>query len=401
MTRSPISLATEQLRTRLGVVKGVIGPDEKAQSDTDEFKEARRLVNEISRVLDEASDREMTTEQANAVTAKMTASEILILGRLPIAYLLSGLRDSCMEILILTNHAIREYPTEERAFATETLKGLNSPNTLSEETVRRAYLQARQRLDTLLASRFMLVQTAHRFMSNLWVRTTAAVLICSIPVLIFVYQWWQITYAEPSQIGSPSALSSELPSASPVSTAPQATMDSTEKGLAADQNAAPDQPTDERKQPERPAMGESERKQLLIPIARVATLFSVVIMGIVGAFVSNYSRVCALLKQAAPLGMSAADRSIRVRFSPFIGGLLAFTLSEVFGAHLVQGDLFPMTEQMHRWTDMIWNGPAYSKLLVWGFVAGLSENYVLRTLGSLATRVGFVGKSQVSGQSEE
>jgi hypothetical protein len=60
-----------------------------------------------------------------------------------------------------------------------------------------------------------------------------------------------------------------------------------------------------------------------------------------------------------------------------------------------------MTEQMHRWTDMIWSGPAYSKLLVWGFVAGLSENYVLRTLGSLATRVGFGEKSQVSGQSEE
>jgi len=60
-----------------------------------------------------------------------------------------------------------------------------------------------------------------------------------------------------------------------------------------------------------------------------------------------------------------------------------------------------MTEQMARWTDLIWSGPAYSKLLLWGFVAGLSENYVLRALGSLATRVGFGEKSQASGQPAE
>ena len=76
MTRSPISLATEQLRTRLGLVKGVIGPDEKAQSDTDEVKEARRLVNEISRVLDEASDREMTTKQASTTQREIDSKRI-------------------------------------------------------------------------------------------------------------------------------------------------------------------------------------------------------------------------------------------------------------------------------------------------------------------------------------
>jgi hypothetical protein len=145
----------------------------------------------------------------------------------------------------------------------------------------------------------------------------------------------------------------------------------------------------------------AQNDENLRPVARLATLFSVVIMGIAGAFVSNYSRVCALLKEAVPVGIASADRSIRIRFSPFVGGLLAIILSEVFGGHLVQGDLFPMTEQMHRWTDLIWSGQAYSKLLLWGFVAGLSENYVLRTLGSLAMRVGFGEKSQGSKQPAE
>ena len=97
MVRSPVNLQTEQLRARLGVIKGVIGPDEKAQSDPDKVKEARRLTNEVLRVLDEASRRELKTEEANTVSAKTTASEILVLERLPIAHLLSGLRDCCMQ----------------------------------------------------------------------------------------------------------------------------------------------------------------------------------------------------------------------------------------------------------------------------------------------------------------
>ena len=175
----------------------------------------------------------------------------------------------------------------------------------------------------------------------------------------------------------------------------------------ADLEVALDDRIRQAKQPPQPTTSPSEDENLTRestkndPIARLATLFSVVIMGISGAFISNYSRVCALLKEAAPLGISAADRSIRVRFSPFVGALLALALSEVFGGHLVQGDLFPMTEQMSRWTDLIWSGQAYSKLLVWGFVAGLSENYVLRTFGNLAMKVGFGEKSQVSGHSEE
>jgi hypothetical protein len=487
MIRSPVSLATEQLKARLGVVKGVIGPDEKAQADPDEIKEARRLANEVLRVLDKAPDRQLKTEEACAINAKTTASETLVLNRLPIAHLLSGLRDSCMEILVLTNRTTGEYVTEERSFAMETLKELSSRNALNEEAVRRLYLQARQRLDSLLAGRLMLIQVAHRFMSSLWLRTAAAVLICSIPVIIFVYERYWHRISQTPEVTQ---------SASPVPTTPPSIIEATEKGLAAlrelreavrklptaaekprldskdirkfieasifqedrlgsigsfifslanesypppeatqlakrlsdfknnsasdlqiasalrdeqqtlaDLDAALDGRIQQGKQAPQLTTPSPEYKEApnltrestkIDPVARLATLFSVIIMGIAGAFVSNYSRVCALLKEASPLGISPADRSIRVRFSPFVGGLLAVVLSEVFGGHLVQGDLFPMTEQMSRWTDLIWSGPAYSKLLLWGFVAGLSENYVLRTLGSLATRVGFGEKSQGS-----
>jgi hypothetical protein len=375
MARYPVSLATEQLRARIGVIKGVIGPDQKEQPDPDEIKEARQLTNDVLRLLDETPHRQLKTEQAIAISAKTTASETLIIQRLPIGHLLSALRDSCMQILALTDRITGEYAAKERSFATETLKELSSRNTLNEEAIRRLYLQARQRLDSLLADRLMLMQAAHHFMSSLWLRTATAVLICSIPVVIFVYAryWHPISYSP--KVTQQAEQAPQLTTPSPQENSPQ-----------------------ENSPQENSPQGNEEN---LRPVARLATLFSVVIMGIAGAFVSNYSRVCALLKEAMPLGISSADRSIRIRFSPFVGGLLAIILSEVFGGHLVQGDLFPMTEQMHRWTDLIWSGQAYSKLLLWGFVAGLSENYVLRTLGSLAMRVGFGEKSQGSKQPAE
>jgi hypothetical protein len=493
MARSLVSLATEQLRARLGVIKGIIGPDEKEQSDPDEIKQARQLMNDVLRLLDEAHHRQLKTEEATAISAKTTASETLIIHQLPIAHLLSALRDSCMEILALTDGITGEYAAKERSFATETLKELSSRNTLNEEAIRRLYLQARQRLDSLLADRLMLMQVAHHFMSSLWLRTATAVLICSIPVIIFVYAryWHPISYSpKVTQNASlppapPSAESTDiyatkraadlkelreavakLPAAaekpkldskdireffdtpfmregglgalvnytnnlakesSPPSGA--AELAKLLKGLQnasdleyvsalrdaqhllADLDVALDarrQQAEQAPQLTTPSPQENEENlrpaqndENLRPVARLATLFSVVIMGIAGAFVSNYSRVCALLKEAVPVGIASADRSIRIRFSPFVGGLLAIILSEVFGGHLVQGDLFPMTEQMHRWTDLIWSGQAYSKLLLWGFVAGLSENYVLRTLGSLAMRVGFGEKSQGSKQPAE
>jgi len=397
-----------------------------------------------------------------------------------------------MEILALTDRTTGEYATTERSFATETLKELSSRSALNEEATRRLYLQARQRLDSVLVGRLMLIQATHRFMSSLWLRTAAAVLICSIPVVIFVYEryWHRISQTtEVTQNASPppappSAESADtytskraadvkelreavakLPAAAekpklnskdirefldtPIvreegrlaalanyisrlanESSPPSGAAELAKLLSILQNASDleyvsalrdaqhllvdlDVALDARKQqaeqapqsttasPEDKAANLTRESTKIDPVARLATLFSVIIMGIAGAFVSNYSRVCALLKDATPLGVSPADRSIRVRFSPFVGGLLAVVLSEVFGGHLVQGDLFPMTEQMARWTDLIWSGPAYSKLLLWGFVAGLSENYVLRALGSLATRVGFGEKSQASGQPAE
>jgi hypothetical protein len=496
MARSLVSFATEQLRARLGVIKGIIGPDEKEQSDPDEIKEARQLTNDVLRLLDEAHQRQLKTEEATAISAKTTASETLIIHQLPIAHLLSGLRDSCMQILALTDRITGEYAAKERSFATETLKELSSRNALNDEEIRRLYLQARQRLDSLLADRLMLMQAAHHFMSSLWLRTATAILICSIPVIIFVYaRYWQptshsqkLTHSASPPLASPSAESADiyapkraaevkellealtkLPAAAEkpklnskdirefldtpiiregrvgavtgyinnLANEPSPPPGAAElaKLLKSLQNASDvewtsalrdaqhlfvdlDAALDARKQQAEQASQlttpppeendenlrrspQEENDENASPLARLATLFSVVIMGIAGAFVSNYSRVCALLKEAMPLGISSADRSIRIRFSPFVGGLLAIILSEVFGGHLVQGDLFPMTEHMHRWTDLIWSGQAYSKLLLWGFVAGLSENYVLRTLGSLAMRVGFGGKSQESKQPAE
>lgn len=123
------------------------------------------------------------------------------------------------------------------------------------------------------------------------------------------------------------------------------------------------------------------------PIARMATVFSVIMMGVCGAFVSNFSRVCALLRDGAAISTSLSDSRLRVKFSPFLGGLLAIVLAEIFAGHLLQGDLFPITEKMPRWLDLIWHGRGFSKLLVWAFVAGLSENHVLRLLSGLVGRL--------------
>ena len=125
----------------------------------------------------------------------------------------------------MTDRITREYATKERSFATETLKELGPNKAMNEETAGRLYLQARQRLDSLLAGRLMIIQAAHNFMSDLWLRTAAAVLICSIPVIIFVYEryWHRISHTpEITQNASP-----------PPTTPPPNDIGPTEKALAA------------------------------------------------------------------------------------------------------------------------------------------------------------------------
>lgn len=484
--RFPKYVDIARLKSRLHIILGIIGTDDKEASDR--TKQARRLANEAIQSLNGISGHLMTSEQASAINAKVTASEALILGQLPLEYLLSSLRDSCMEILTLEEGTNGEHTKQEKRFVNEALEAFNSEKMTDEET-RRLYLQARQRLDTIFATRIALIDAAHRFMSSLWLRTLFAVLICSIPVIFFAYDYWY-WHPEHYHPGDYPAKSAQSAASSP----PSFDAQGADKALAAlpelreqlanlptaaakakldlkdgrkfmdsaiygedrfdslvnfiisslsDDNEAPPKVKELAKQlaeARTPSTAPTEQQTLNLlaamrdqsqtlsemenylgrragqrseaqpsplpvsegfdvgrksyPFARFATLFSVVIMGIAGAFVSNYSRVCALLKEPSPLGISSADRSLRVRFSPFLGGLLAIALSEVFGGHLVQGDLFPMTEQLHRWTDLIWSAPAFSKLMVWGFVAGLSENYVLRVLGNLVGKISFDDKSQ-------
>jgi hypothetical protein len=175
MAGSPDYLATEQISARLAVVNGTIGADQNEESDPANIKEARRLEREVSQVLNATSRRRLQADEVNAISAKTTAIETLALDLLPLPHVLSGLRDSCMSVISLLARTTGEYGNKERRFAVEVLKELDSSKPINDETFRKLYVQIRQRSDSLRSARLLVLQRAHRLMSQLWMRTAAAI----------------------------------------------------------------------------------------------------------------------------------------------------------------------------------------------------------------------------------
>jgi len=377
-----------RLIARVRLILGIIGTEDKQEPDR--TNQARSLATEALLSLNGKSGDLITAEEASAINAKVTAGEALILDQLPLEYLLSGLRESCMEILALTQGTNGECAAQDSRFVSENLNMLNSQKIESAETARRLYLQARERVDVIFATRVALIDTAHRFMSSLWLRTVAAILFCSIPVVFFAYDYWswhpdEYSKASSENTGSPAenfdveaakkalavfpGLREELAKLPTAAVKAKLDLQDARKFMASaiyrenqfdslinfictlgyDNEAPPkakelakqlteakdetalieqqtltllavirDQPEtlaeindyleQRMKQPAPPPTPASPPRvweniyveHESYPFARFATFFSVVIMGIAGAFVSNYSRVCALLKESTP-----------------------------------------------------------------------------------------------------
>lgn len=84
---------------------------------------------------------------------------------------------------------------------------------------------------------------------------------------------------------------------------------------------------------------------------------------------------------------------------PLVGAMAAVVLYLIFGAGLVQGDLFPTFSDSHfdpkqnPFENFLWNWSpdsptSYAKSFVWAFIAGFSERFVPDLLGRLSNRKG-------------
>ena len=124
-------------------------------------------------------------------------------------------------------------------------------------------------------------------------------------------------------------------------------------------------------------------------------------VGVLGGLISLYRRLPGL--QLEELRLLNSSRLFTL-LTPFVGGLLAGLLYIIFIAEIVVSDLFPAFtfEQMtpagepkappvSAFADLFQvrakEGQDYAKLIVWCFVAGLSEKFVTNMLGGLQQAV--------------
>ena len=132
---------------------------------------------------------------------------------------------------------------------------------------------------------------------------------------------------------------------------------------------------------------------LLVTIAKVEvpslTLLLVFVAGQVGGYVGLQRRV----KTMSPEDLELLATSwVYTVLSPLVGGILAIALYLVFVSELVTGHLFPVFEADSGASDtesirMVFaqHGQSYvdyAKLMVWSFIAGYSERFVVNVISS-------------------
>lgn len=121
----------------------------------------------------------------------------------------------------------------------------------------------------------------------------------------------------------------------------------------------------------------------------------VFLVGVIGAFVSLQRR----LKNLSICDLELLARSWRyVCLSPVVGGLLASVLYVLFLSQMVTGPLFPSFDKSSAEATQAANGllklflsysndpKEYAKLIVWAFLAGFSEKFVIDILGRFESK---------------
>lgn len=129
----------------------------------------------------------------------------------------------------------------------------------------------------------------------------------------------------------------------------------------------------------------------LILEQHVPVLLATWSFGVLGGFISLHRRLKTLgIPDLKLLGESWCYTIL----APFVGGMLAALLFIIFLSNLISGDLFPKfilddadryQQDTLRFQDLLKcraeHVTDYAKLLVWSFIAGFSEKFVVNILG--------------------
>jgi hypothetical protein len=122
----------------------------------------------------------------------------------------------------------------------------------------------------------------------------------------------------------------------------------------------------------------------------LATLLSLAaIAGAVGSFISVLLRVAAV-PETSEVGRSVVTLrySESIRLAPLTGFLFAILLSFIFGGQLLTGILFPKTEGVFRWPELLFYPPELAKWLVWAFIIGFAERLMPDMIDRLVVKAG-------------
>jgi hypothetical protein len=122
----------------------------------------------------------------------------------------------------------------------------------------------------------------------------------------------------------------------------------------------------------------------------LATLLSLAaITGAVGSFISALLRIAAVPESTEVARNAVALRySESIRLSPVTGFVFAILLCFIFGGHLINGILFPNTDGLARWPDLLFSAAELAKLVVWAFLVGFAERLMPDMLDRMVAKAG-------------
>src|SRR5204862_6978816 len=76
------------------------------------------------------------------------------------------------------------------------------------------------------------------------------------------------------------------------------------------------------------------------------------------------------------------------RLAPVTGFIFAILLCFIFGGQILNGILFPKTDAIPYWPELLFHGSELAKCLVWAFVVGFAERLMPDMLDRLAMKAG-------------
>ena len=188
---SPLEERISDVRARLNVLVGSLGGMQPSETDPEQLKHAKSLAQEIKNALEDPQEESRALNAGKAISLTL-AVETLILDLLPIEHLRSSLRNNCLQLLALHEDANSSLIEQDRKFISETIKDLNAQKGIDASEIRRLYLQARHRLDTVRSTRRDVGIAANLYIKSLWTRTILTIMICALPVALFLKaHYWE------------------------------------------------------------------------------------------------------------------------------------------------------------------------------------------------------------------